>query len=61
MLTKDGSALSIQRGVFLSWFANKRLRQSMGDAYNEYSSRVSAQRKLWNEIKNATRNSIKGV
>jgi len=45
-LTKDGTSLTIHRGVYLSWFSNKRLRQSLGTECDGDSSRVSAQRNL---------------
>lgn len=60
-LTKDGNSLSIQRGVYLTWFGNKRYRQSLGTEYDGDSSRVSAQRNLWEEIKTATKSAIENI
>lgn len=60
-LTKDESALTIQRGVYLSWFGNKRYCQSLGGDYDGDSSRVSAQCNLWEEIKMATKSAIDNI
>ena len=45
----------------MSWFANKRLRQSLGTEYDGDSSRVSAQYNLWDEIKLATKSTIENI
>ena len=45
----------------MSWFANKRLRQSLGTEYDGDSSRVLAQCNLWDKIKLATKSTIKNI
>jgi hypothetical protein len=50
-LAQDGMSIHIQRGVFSSFFATKRLRMTFGQDYNGDSSRVSAHSQAWDDFK----------
>jgi hypothetical protein len=51
VLAPDGMRISLQRGVFASFFTNKRYRKDLGDAYNKDSSSVNAHRKVCDKFK----------
>ena len=51
VLAPDGMSISLQRGVFASFFTNKRYRKDLGNAYNKDSSSVNAHRKVCDEFK----------
>jgi hypothetical protein len=50
-LTPEGMGISFQRGVYLSFFGNRCLRNDLGNMYSSDSSRVSAHCKVWDEFK----------
>ncbi len=61
VLAPDGMNISLQRGVYSSFFMNRRLRKDLGTTYNKDSSRVTAHRKVCDEFKKketSTRNGI---
>jgi len=51
VLASDGWGISLQRGVYSSFFTNRRLRKDLGDKYNKDSSRFTAHRKVCDEFK----------
>ena len=51
VLASDGWGISLQRGVYSSFFTNRRLRKDLGKTYNKDSSRVTAHRKVCDEFK----------
>ena len=51
VLATDGMSVSIQRGVYASFFTNRRYRKDLGNAYNKDSSSVNAHRKVCDEFK----------
>ena len=51
VLSPDGMSVSLQRGVYASFFTTRRLRKDLGDKYNKDSSRVTAHRKVCDEFK----------
>jgi hypothetical protein len=44
-------SISLQRGVYSSFFTNRRLRKDLGTTYNKDSSRVTAHHKVCDEFK----------
>jgi hypothetical protein len=55
ILTPDGMGISLQRGVYVNFFTNRRLRKDLGDSYSKDSSRVTAHRKVYDEFKKKER------
>jgi hypothetical protein len=51
VLLPDGMSVSLQRGVYASFFTTRRLRKDLGDKYNKDSSRVTAHQKVCDEFK----------
>jgi len=51
VLVSEGLGLSLQRGVYSSFFMNRRLRKDLGDKYNKDSNKVTAHRKVCDEFK----------
>ena len=51
VLASDGWGISLQRGVYSSFFTNRRLRKDLGTTYNKDSSRVTAHHKVCDEFK----------
>ena len=51
VLVSEGWGISLQRGVYSSFFTNRRLRKDLGKEYNKDSSRVTAHRKVCDEFK----------
>ena len=51
VLASDGWGISLQRGVYSSFFTNRRLRKDLGVTYNKDSSRVTAHHKVCDEFK----------
>jgi hypothetical protein len=58
ILTPDGMGISFQRGVYVNFFTNRRLRKDLGDTYSKDSSRVTAHRKVYDEFKKKERDRI---
>jgi hypothetical protein len=50
-LTPDAMGISFQRGVYVSFFGNRRLRKDLGNAYSLDSSPISAHGKVWDKFK----------
>ena len=51
VLVSEGLGLSLQRGVYSSFFMNRRLWKDLGDKYNKDSNKVTAHRKVCDEFK----------
>jgi hypothetical protein len=51
VLASDGMGISLQRGVYSSFFTNRHFRKDLGDKYNEDSSKVTAHRKVCDGFK----------
>ncbi len=51
VLAPDGMSISLQRGVYSSFFTNRRLWKDLGTTYNKDSSRVTAHRKVCDKFK----------
>ncbi len=51
VLAPDGMSVSLQRGVYSSFFTNRRYRKDQGTKYNKDSSSVTAHRKVCDEFK----------
>ncbi len=56
VLVSEGLGLSLQRGVYSSFFMNRRLRKDLGDKYNKDSNKVTAHRKECDEFPKGRRN-----
>ena len=61
VLAPDGMSISLQRGVYSSFFTNRRLRKDLGNKYNEDSSRVTAHRKVCDEFKKKETSARNGI
>ena len=61
VLASDGWGISLQRGVYSSFFTNRRLRKDLGDKYNKDSSRVTAHRKVCDEFKKKETSARNGI
>ena len=61
VLASDGMSISLQRGVYSSFFTNRRLRKDLGDKYNKDSSRVTAHRKVCDEFKKKETSARNGI
>ena len=51
VLAPDGMSVSLQRGVYSSFFTNRRFRKDQGTKYSKDSSSVTAHRKVCDEFK----------
>lgn len=51
ILSNDGMSIRFQRGVFSSFFTNRRLRKDLSHAYNANSSMVAAHRNVYDKFK----------
>jgi hypothetical protein len=51
VLAPDGMGVSLHRGVYSSFFTNRRFRKDLGTTYSKDSSRVTAHRKVCDEFK----------
>jgi hypothetical protein len=51
VLAPDGMSVSLQRGVYSSFFTNRRYRKDQGKKYNKDSSSATAHRKVCDEFK----------
>jgi hypothetical protein len=51
VLVPDGMSVSLQRGVYSSFFTNRRFRKDLGTKYSKDSSSVTAHRKMCDEFK----------
>jgi hypothetical protein len=51
VLAPDGMSLSLQRGVYSSFFTNRRYRKDQGKKYSKDSSSVTSHRKVCDEFK----------
>ena len=51
VLNPESMGISLQRGVYLSFFGNKCLWKDLGQVCTVDSSRISAHRKVWDEFK----------
>jgi hypothetical protein len=51
VLASDGMGVSLHRGVYSSFFTNRRFRKDLGMEYNKDSSRVTAHRKVCDGFK----------
>ena len=61
VLAPDGMSLSLQRGVYSSFFTSRRLRKDLGKEYNKDSSRVTAHRKVCDEFKKKETSARNGI
>jgi hypothetical protein len=51
VLVSEGWGISLQRGLYASFFTNRRLRKDLGVKYNKDSDKVTAHRKVCDEFK----------
>ena len=51
VLAPDGMSVSLQRGVYSSFFTNRRFRKDQGTKYSKDSSSVTAHHKVCDEFK----------
>jgi hypothetical protein len=61
VLAPDGMSISLQRGVYSSFFTSRRLRKDLGKEYNKDSSRVTAHRKVCDEFKKKETSARNGI
>ena len=61
VLAPDGMSISLQRGVYSSFFTNRRLRKDLGKEYNKDSSKVTAHRKVCDEFKKKETSARNGI
>jgi hypothetical protein len=61
VLASDGWGISLQRGVYSSFFMNRRLRKDLGYKYNKDSGRVTAHRKVCDEFKKKETSARNGI
>jgi len=51
VLVSEGWGISLQRGVYSSFFTNRCLRKDLGNKYNKDSNKVTAHCKVYDEFK----------
>ena len=51
VLVSEGWGISLQRGLYASFFTNRRLRKDLGVKYNKDSDKVTSHRKVCDEFK----------
>jgi len=51
VLVSEGWGVSLQRGVYASFFTTRRLRKDLGEKYNKDSNKVTAHRQVCDEFK----------
>jgi hypothetical protein len=61
VLASDGWGISLQRGVYSSFFTNRRLRKDLGKEYNNNSSRVKAHHKVCDKFKKKETSARNGI
>ena len=60
-MASDGWGISLQRGVYSSFFTNRRIRKDLGTTYNKDSSRVTAHCKVCDEFKKKETSARNGI